>query len=69
MAKRKTSTTKAPVMRKPEPVHCCRECAHAYNWHNKSLNGNMILCYCQYHHEGKYCKLLSDRSCGHFEQR
>lgn len=58
-----------PAPRKPEqPQHTCRDCSHSYGWRNKGING-MTLCYCPFHKEGKFCKLLSDRACVQFNQR
>lgn len=68
MARKSTRNVAAPVGAE-QPVHHCRECANAYNWYSKSFNGNMVLCFCKYHHNGEHCKLLADVACKHFVQR
>lgn len=59
---------------KPEaPKYRCRDCAHSYDWHNKALDGHLILCRCPYDAKsqyGKFCKFLSDFQCSdHFKKR
>lgn len=63
-----------PKAKKPEaPKRCCRECAHSYDWHNRSFNdGHLILCRCPHDarsQHGKFCKFLSDPECEHFKER
>lgn len=55
------------------PKRHCRECAHSYDWHNRSFNdGHLILCRCPHDarsQHGKFCKLLSDSECPLFKER
>lgn len=56
-----------------KPQHTCRECAHSYDWQNRSFNdGHLILCRCPHDaksHNGKFCKFLSDPECQHYKPR
>lgn len=47
----------------------CRDCAHAKDWHSQALDGNMILCKCIYHKDGKWSQFLSANACQNFVQR
>lgn len=48
----------------------CRDCAKSYDWHNKALDGHLILCRCPHKREGgKWCIFLSDPACELFEPR
>lgn len=50
----------------------CRDCAHSYDWHNKALDGHLILCRCPYDEKskrGQFCKFLSDCVCDHYKPR
>lgn len=63
-----------PKAKKPAaPKRYCRECAHSYDWHNRSFNdGHLILCRCPLDKKtqhGKYCKFLSDPECDQFKPR
>lgn len=67
-------TTRTTTRRtKPEPPkRHCRDCAHSYDWHNKALDGHLILCRCDLDAKsqfGKFCKFLSDPECDHFKPR
>jgi hypothetical protein len=44
----------------------CRHCKNSYNWHEKNWKGDFFMCYCDFHKEGKFSKLLSDRQCDQF---
>ena len=63
-----------PKAKKPEaPKKCCRECAHSYDWQNRSIDTHRhILCRCPYDEKsgrGELCKFLSDPECEHFKDR
>ena len=48
----------------------CKDCANSYDWHNKALDGHLILCRCRYKKQGgKYCIFLSAPQCEHFKLR
>ena len=60
--------------KKPEaPKYRCRDCAHSYDWQNRSFHdGHLILCRCKYDaksQHGKFCKFLSDYACGSYLKR
>lgn len=60
--------------KKPEaPQYRCRDCAHSYDWYNRSFHdGHLILCRCPHDaksQHGKFCKFLSDYQCDHFVKR
>lgn len=59
--------------KKPEaPKRRCRDCAHSYDWHNRALDGHLVLCRCPHDAKsqfGKFCKFLSDYECEHFKQQ
>lgn len=69
MARQSIRATK----KKPEaPQYRCRDCAHSYDWHNKTSYGHIIFCRCPYDAKsqfGKFCKFLSDYQCDHFVKR
>lgn len=62
-----------PKKKQPEaPKRRCRDCAHSYDWHNKALDGHLILCRCPHDaksQHGKFCKFLSDPECDQFKER
>lgn len=71
MARQPTRTTRA---KKPEaPKRKCKECAHSYDWHNRSVHdGHLILCRCDLDpgsEYGKFRKFLSDPECAQFQPR
>lgn len=60
--------------KKPEaPKHTCRECAHSYDWNNRSFHdGHLIFCRCPHDAKskhGQFCKFLSDPECPQFKPR
>ncbi|OUN75122.1 hypothetical protein B5G09_12975 [Alistipes sp. An54] len=54
---------------KEAPKHQCRDCTHSYDWHEKDWKGDLFMCKCPFHTEGKYSKFLSDPQCEHFKLR
>lgn len=63
-----------PKAQKPEaPKRRCRECAHSYDWQNRSFHdGHLIFCRCQYDEKskfGRFVKFLSGQACEHFKER
>lgn len=64
--------TRASRSKPDPPKHHCRDCAHSYDWHNKSLDGHLIFCRCKYDamsQFGKWSKYLSDPECDNFKNR
>lgn len=52
--------------------HVCRECVHVTietKFSTLSLKGEPTLGRCPYYTGGKYCVLLSQKSCGHFKNK
>ena len=53
--------------------HSCRECAHVSvvtDFHTLTINGQKpTLGRCPYYTNGKYCVILSQKSCEHFKTR
>ena len=50
----------------------CSDCKHSYDWHDKALDGHLILCRCKLDAKseyGKWCKFLSDWECDNFVKR
>lgn len=48
----------------------CRDCALSYDWHNKAIDGHLILCRCPHKQQGgKFCIFLSDPACELFQPR
>lgn len=50
----------------------CRDCQHSYDWHDKALDGHLILCRCPFDgktENGKWCKFLNDYQCDKFKLR
>lgn len=58
---------------KEEVQHYCRECAHVEEvtkFHTLTVDGRKpTLGKCQYYTNGKYCVLLSQKSCSNFKKR
>jgi hypothetical protein len=52
---------------KEKPLHVCKECVHSYDWHEKNWLGELFMCRCPYHKEGKFSKFLDDPQCAKFE--
>lgn len=69
----KTTRARAKQPDNPFPNKTCRDCAHSYDWHNRSFHdGHYILCRCIHDSKsqhGKFCKFLSDAACITFKQR
>ncbi len=56
----------------PVSVHRCGECAHVrvmMEFRTLSVKGEPTLGRCPYYEGGRYCVLLSQRSCEHFKER
>lgn len=70
MAKTPRKTAKEA---QPYDGKTCRDCAHSYDWHNRSFHdGHLILCRCPHDAKskhGQFCKFLSDAACALFLQR
>lgn len=67
----RTTRTNAKEQAK-KPQFRCRDCAHSYDWHSKSLDGRDILCRCKLDaktEHGKWSKFLTDPQCEHFKRR
>lgn len=62
MAKRVARSYEAPQYR-------CRDCQHSYDWQEKNWQGELFMCRCKYHHDGKFIKFLKDPQCEHFTLR
>ena len=66
---------KRPVQRAQEASesHSCRECSHVTvvtDFHTLTINGQKpTLGRCPYYTGGKYCVILSQKSCEHFKAR
>lgn len=55
-----------------KPKYHCSDCAHSYDWHDKALDGHLILCRCKLDpgtEHGKWSKFLKDPQCEHFKPR
>lgn len=69
----KTTRTRSNKPENPYADKCCRDCAHSYDWQNRSFHdGHLILCRCDFDaksQHGKFCKFLSDTACINFKQR
>lgn len=63
------SRRRQPPKKTEQPKFQCRDCWHSYDWHEKNWKGELFMCRCPYHNEGKYCKFLSDPQCEHFIKR
>lgn len=67
------SIRQQPKKKQEAPKYRCRDCAHSYDWQNRSFNdGQPILCRCQHDarsQHGKFCKFLSDYQCDQFVKR
>lgn len=46
--------------------HTCADCGNAYDWHSPALDGHMTLCRCKYYTGGKWCRIATEKACGHF---
>ena len=69
MAQLRKARTKAAQESSP---YKCRDCRLSYDWHNKALDGHLILCRCPHDvksEHGRWCKFLSDAACPQFEKR
>lgn len=69
MAQLRKARTKAAQESSP---YKCRDCRLSYDWHNKALDGHLILCRCKQDAKsefGKWCKFLSDPACPQFIKR
>nr|DAO06563.1 MAG TPA: zinc-ribbon domain protein [Caudoviricetes sp.] len=51
------------------PQYRCRDCQHSYDWHEKNWRGELFMCRCKHHHDGKFTKFLKDPQCEHFTLR
>ncbi|MGN0237592.1 MAG: hypothetical protein ACI4AK_05855 [Lepagella sp.] len=67
---------RSPIRRRQqveEEKHKCAECAHSYDWQNRSFDdGHLILCRCNLDAKsryGRYLKFLSDTGCPQFKIR
>lgn len=69
----KTTRARATKPENSFPDKRCRDCAHSYDWHNRSFHdGHLILCRCPHDaksQNGVFCKFLSDAACALFKQR
>ena len=63
------SRRRQPPKKTEQPKFQCRDCGHSYDWHEKNWKGELFMCRCPYHNEGKFCKFLSDPQCEHFIKR
>lgn len=53
--------------RQPEIRHTCRQCANSRDWHNKAVDGHLILCRCGHR---QHCQLLDvEQVCKDYKQR
>lgn len=52
-----------------KPEHSCRECRHSFDWHEKDWRGELFMCRCPHHKDGKFSKFLNDPQCKLFESR
>ena len=52
---------------KTKPEHYCRDCANAYDFHEKNVKGVFFMCKCPYY---KYSRFLNHDSCTeHYKPR
>ena len=49
--------------------YSCRDCKHSFDWHEKNWQGELFMCRCKHHHDGKFTKFLKDPQCEHFTLR
>ena len=63
---------KASIPRANVERHTCGECVHVTietKFNTLSLKGEPTLGRCPYYTDGKYCVLLSQKSCEHFKNK
>lgn len=44
----------------------CRDCAKSYDYQHINHKGELFMCRCPHHKEGKYIKFLNDKKCVYF---
>lgn len=54
--KEKTSSKLYPYSGGPpfEASHLCRFCGNSYDWHEKSVKGEVFMCWCPYHKSARF---------------
>lgn len=57
------------IQSKVSSKYKCKDCKHSYDWHEKNWQGELFMCRCPYHTDGKYIKFLKDPQCERFELR
>lgn len=51
---------------KERPTKFCRDCKHAFDYHEKNLKGEFFMCKCPFH---QWSKFLNHSHCKHFEDK
>lgn len=53
------------AVKKAEYIYTCRDCVHAYDFHELNYKGEYFMCKCHFH---KYSKFLNKSYCDNFKK-